>query len=148
MKAQLYLAVMLALPLAIVTPTALAQGVGAGLSGQCYNEDASQGGGDELRFGTQDGVNADLAVVPGEGGITDALVMFATGSIEDGGNTGSACDRYDCFFEQEICEEFEQNQRYDYLEADVTVDNIFIQVCYRGSVSLANDCSVHPTGPG
>lgn len=137
---------MLALPTVAFAPSVLADG--AGLSGQCYNEDASQGGQDEARVDTTTGLEAGLDPAPGNHGITDALVMFATGTAQDGGQTGSACDRYDCYASQSVCQAAGQDARYDYLEADAKVGSVYVQVCYRGTASVAGDCPQHPTGPG
>lgn len=149
LKTQIILGVLLALPVAALSPMALADGVGA--SGQCYDDDDAtnpSGGQDEVRVDTVTGPEVGLDPVPGNHGITDALVKFASGTVEDGGQTGTACDRYDCFATQQACNDAGMDARFDYLEVDVKVGNTQAQVCYRGAVSIAGDCPRHPTGPG
>lgn len=137
---------MLALSAVALLPGAYADGVGA--SGQCYNGNGSEGGHDEVRVDTNSGLEAGLEPMPGEHGITDALVMFATGTIDDGGNPGSACDRYDCFQTQAQCEANGQDARYDYLEVDASAGAVAVQVCYNGGADLSGSCPKSPPGPG
>lgn len=146
MKTQLFAGLLLALSTLVAVPATTADTlVGAGASGQCYNADASQGGEDEVRVAVNDDgsvqSNTDLQPLPGQGGITDALVMFVMGTIESGGQTGKACKRADCQDDPNVC------PRLDYVEADATVAGTFQQVCYRGQVSVANDCPTSPNGP-
>jgi hypothetical protein len=150
MKAPLYMALLMALSVAVYVPAVPADGVGA--SGQCYDDDHPtnpSGGEDEVRVDTNTGLDADLQLVPGQHGIVDALLKFALGTVEDGGSAGTACDRYDCYADTATCEAAGLSARYDYLEVDVTVLGQTTQVCYRGTgPSVAGDCPRHPTGAG
>lgn len=140
MKIQTTLVLTLALAMMAMIPTVTAQTVEVGLSGQCYNEDASEGGQDELR------VSDEEIVILSVTGAVDALVMFALGTSEDL-DTGSACDRYDCYNANE-CNG--RPLRSDYLEAHVTVLGTTVQVCYDGTAGVFTqaECPTSPTGPG
>lgn len=144
--------------IATITAIALlgfAYGVSAdnvGLSGECYNSDASQGGSDELRVHTDGsdpvllpGTTNDDDPTDGKGGAADALVLFGTEAVKDGGSTGNACERYDCRNSSECGGKVE---RRDYLEVSAEFGSIFVQACYDASVTIAGDCPTTPQGPG
>jgi len=139
-------------------PNTLAHGgSNAGLSGMCYDagpsdeEPATEGGEDELRV-HQDG---DVEALPGttgdddltdnKGGAVPALVLFATESVNDGGQTGNACKRYDCF-NTSGCGT--KDFRYDYLEVGATVGTISAQACYNGGADISGGCPRSPPGEG
>lgn len=118
-----------------------------GLSGQCYNGDASEGGEDELRVYSNGEVvlfSGTDPTNPTSAGLVPALSHFATESVNDG-NTGNACKRYDCK-KQSDCPD--QEPRYDYLEASVKVGGLFLQACYDGGAQTHGECPTSPTGPG
>jgi len=144
--------IVLGLALAAFAPSGSAQLAEAGLSGQCYDAAAANGGEDEARVNT----DGDVVVLPdtqanptggipsGTGGAVPALVLFASESVKDGGQTGNACKRPDCYtFDQ--CNG--RPPRYDYLEVHVKAGDVFLQACYSGSVNLAGTCPTSPTGP-
>lgn len=134
-----------------LVPNTLADGDGAGLSGQCYNADASEGGQDEARVYTDGhiivlpGTTSDGDLTDNRGGAAPALVLFATETVNDGGQTAKACKRYDCFSTAE-CDG--RPERYDYLEVDARFGAVFVQVCYNGGLDLSGSCPTSPTGPG
>lgn len=141
MKIQALVVVALAAALSF-SFTAAANTVEAGLSGQCYNEDASEGGGGAIVVGDE---NSDLTNADEVESIAAALVMFGSGTAEDNGNTGSACDRYDCRNSTE-CDG--RPQRTDYLEVHASVLGEGVQVCYEGSASTSGNCPTNAPGPG
>lgn len=126
-------------------------GDNVGLSGECYNSDASKGGSDEARVYTDGtvvllpGTTGDSDPTDGKGGAADALVLFGTEAVKDGGSTGNACERYDCRNSTECGGSVE---RRDYLEVSAEFGSIFVQVCYDASVTIAGDCPTTPQGPG
>lgn len=131
---------------AFMLPSAAADG--AGLSGQCWSDDATRGGQDEARVDTDD---PGIVTVPGliaPNSAVDAVVEFAIQTVLDGGQPGTACKRYDCH--SECGGEQTPSERWDYLEVDVTVLGTFMQVCYDGqnSAHFSGDCPTTPTGPG
>lgn len=128
----------------------LVQADGVGLSGQCYNADASQGGEDEVRVDSGGTIKVLPNLLSGHG-VIEALTLFATETVKDGGQTGNACKRYDCFSNCPVG----QSERYDYLEADATVGGNTVQACYRtnpngqgASVVITGECPSSPTGQG
>lgn len=133
------IAILIASAFVFSAPVVSAEEVG--LSGQCYNGDATAGGKDELRVGTN-GVTI-LSVF----GAVDALVMFGTGTAEDL-NTGSACDRYDCGPGFAECNG--RPERKDYLEVHADAGVAYVQVCYEGKPTVATSqaCPHTPPGPG
>jgi hypothetical protein len=146
------MAILVSLALMGLATTTTAQEDYVGLSGQCYNADASQGGQDEARVYT----DGNVVVLPGTvddtdvgnptlGGAAPALLLFATESVNDGGNTGNACKRTNCF-EESGCPWREL--RYDYLEVSASLAGFAVQVCYNGGVDLTGSCPTSPTGPG
>lgn len=146
MKPLYYLAlVMLALPATAFLPSAIADGVGA--SGQCYGEDGTSGGEDEVRVDTDSGIESGLDPVPGNHGVTDAVLELALGTAFPNA-APTACDQNDCYQSQGECAEQGHSARYDYLEVDATVAGNYVQVCYAGTIppGTNNDCPHHPTG--
>ena len=146
--------IVLACGLALVglIPAGGAQLAEAGLSGQCYNANNTEGGEDEARANT----DGDVVALPGTaddpagqadgyGGAVPALAEFATESVNDGGQTGNACKRYDCFTEAQCSG---RAMRYDYLEAHAKVGDAFLQACYNGGATVAGTCPTSPTGVG
>lgn len=133
---------LVALTLVGLVPTGAADEVS--VSGQCYNEDASEGGGGSLNSG-------DPLSFPGQVlSIVDALVLFGTESANDG-STGNACKRYDCTQEEVdagTCEG--DSARKDYLAVHLLDGTV--EVCYDGNTDVVHvndpECPEQPNGPG
>lgn len=123
-----------------------------GLSGQCYDAAAENGGEDEARVYTDGNVvllpgtvdNTDPSN-PTKGGAVPALVLFVSEGAMDGGQTGNACKRYDCQ-SQDQCDG--RPVRYDYLEVSATIGAVDVQVCYNSAVETTGNCPRSPTGEG
>lgn len=121
---------------AALLPFAAGEGIGA--SGQCYNADGSDGGSATVRVDTDD---EGLVTVPrvanldGQGGgAVEAASMFARGSVEDGGQTGSACDNPD------------DAGRNDYVSVQTDIGGTEREVCYAGSPRTTGECPEYGTG--
>lgn len=118
----------------------------ASVSGQCYNADASEGGGGTLS-------TDDPLAFPGQVlSIVDALALFATESANDG-TTGNACKRYDCTQEEVdagTCEG--STARKDYLAVHVLDGTV--EACYQGNTDASilsvgePECPEQANGPG
>ncbi len=102
----------------------------AGLSGECYNEDGTEGGQGRVNVSAteQDLVTADEVI-----SIANALAHFATQSVNDG-STGNACKQADT--EDGV-------DRDDYLEVHAGP----VQVCYKGTLLVDGSCPTAPSGP-
>lgn len=152
----------LLLGMLIATATPVVNAAKVGLSGQCYGAYQNErtvgprGGGDKAEVDTDNPdanqvlpkTRADLektatagtATEQGEGqGAAEGVIRFAKGTVEDGGQTGKACDRYDCVDPPnpgpgETCAENGKSQRYDYLEVHAEAGPANRQVCYNAQV--------------
>jgi hypothetical protein len=117
----------------LLAPPAMAVPVGAGVSGQCYDA-ASNGGGDEVRVGTDtsDPVGSLAVHMLTVTGAVAGIAQFAMGLVATLG-MGDACTNADTL---------------DYVEADANVGGTGAQACYDGDVRTDGGCPHSPAGPG
>jgi hypothetical protein len=112
-----------AMALISAVPGAVADHPHAYVSGECYNEDASAGGQDAVGV---DGSGNVMILNPGAGGVVDAASWFATQSVEDGGQTGQACEHNGTGGPNDS----------DHLQVRAGAGDIEVVVCYDGQANI------------